>query len=95
MRDRGFSGMRLDSVGFGTASVCSIRSAKRLSKGTPVAIPLGGWPATRPRWSAESELVSRDVQRAVKDAEDIYIAVILDQVSNTIVAMQQKPDVAR
>jgi len=40
-----------------------------------------------------SELIPRDVQRAMEDAEDIDIAVVLDEVRDSVVPVEKYPDV--
>ena len=49
---------------------------------------------TPPRYVA-LELIPRDVQRSMENAKDVDIAVVLDEVRDTVVSVEEHSDVAR
>lgn len=69
--------------------VCGAAGAARHEAGRlpPRPAPLPGYVAL--------ELIPRDVQRAMENAKDVDIAVILDGVRNSVVPVEKHPDMAR
>jgi hypothetical protein len=51
-------------------------------------------PTPLPRYVA-LELIPRDVQRAMENAKDVDISVVLDEVRNSVVPVEEYPDMAR
>ena len=58
------------------------------------AVNVGGQ-RIRPEFGAELELVPGDIERPMKDAEDVDISVVLDEVCDPVVPVEQYPHVAR
>ena len=42
-----------------------------------------------------SELIPGDVERTMKDAENVYVPVVLDEVGDAVVSVEQDPHMAR
>ena len=64
------------------------------SKAVDKRSPLPPRPATPPGY-VSLELVPRDVERTVEDAEDVNVSVILEEVGNPIVPIEEYSYVAR
>ena len=45
--------------------------------------------------AANSKLVSGDVKRTVKDTKDVYVAIVLDEVSDSVMSVVEDADAAR
>ena len=58
------------------------------------ALPLPPRPAPPPGY-VSLELIPRDVERPVEDAEDVNVPVLFDEISDSVVPIEQYPYVAR
>jgi len=69
--------------------VCGAAGAvpRKAGRWPPRPAPLPGYVAL--------ELIPRNVQRAMENSKDVDIAVVLDQVRNTVVPVEKYSDIAR
>jgi len=62
------------------------------SKARDEALPRPPRPALPPCY-VSLELIPRDVERSVEDAEDVNVPVVLDELRDSVVPVKQYPDV--